>query len=234
MKKILVLLLFLTIGIGYFLRPTKFRFFLANYVYPDNYRCEDVDCGWMYLSTPFQKDSAKLYSCNTQSDQLISSKEQCDKCPNREMVKNACVLKCAKGLRRVATHCEEPCPTNTFQESEWIRGECYSCDTFQAVIVDTPEECQKCPAREYKEVWLEHLGDLFNVQRCILKNCAEQEIHTIGGECVPCNSHHKSISYTTKEECLKCPNRKYVPVQRSVESFHFDDRLAAYGECTEL
>ena len=226
MKKVLLLLL-LAVVTCYFFRPTKFRFFRANYVPSETYRGNDADCRWLYLSSSFQEDSAQLYSCDELSDELISTPEQCAKCPNREMVKNACLLKCAKSLKRVATHCTEPCPANNFQESEWTtNGNCYPCNTYLSII-SSEEECQKCPERSYQTVWIEH-GSLYEEKRCILRACPTEEIRTIAGECVPCQSVHNVISYTTEEECLKCPNRKYIA--KHLETFYADTTIA-HGQC---
>ncbi len=227
MKKFLILVLLAVIA-SYFFRPTRFRFFKANYVPSETYHCDDADCRWLYLSSSFQQNSAQWYSCDELSDELISTPEQCATCPNREMVKNACLLKCTKGLKRVATHCAEPCPIDSFQESEWAtEGNCYPCSTYQSIL-SSEEECQKCSERSYQTVWIEH-GYLYEEKRCILNVCPVGEIRTISGECVPCQSTHDAISYTTEEECLKCSNRKYVAKKQ--ETFYADTTIA-YGQCT--
>lgn len=138
---------------------------------------------------------AKFYACDTPMN-VLTTKEHCEKCPNRTYVDNLCILKTT-------------CPKNTFRRLGRTT-ECIDCD-FLGGLITFKEDCNACPNRRFKD------------GRCILKNCPKGTKRFGDFECSACDSSlykHGECSVSgggcmitepkTKQECMECPNHSWM------------------------
>ncbi len=125
---------------------------------------------------------------------LGTDEEECSKCANREYDGHMCFLK--------------KCPEGKFKHKD---GYCLRCgDPLDHE--SSKEECLLCSNREYSQ------------NRCSLKECPKESFKNETGTCIPCSgdifrettgggmTHFEAVrNYkSSKQECDKCPNRKYV------------------------
>ena len=135
----------------------------------------------------WQYNYTKCFPCNEKKGIAYTSKDECMRCPNRYFIgtyepSGTCAM-CPEGsvVNEDHTLCTNECNNGMFLNPE--TGDCESC-TATANFTSNQSECNKCP-----------LGTRF-----------WQYNYT---KCYPCNEK-KGIAYTSRDECLRCPNRYFI------------------------
>ncbi|MBO7483562.1 MAG: hypothetical protein J6T55_00340 [Alphaproteobacteria bacterium] len=188
-------------------------------------------CNALYPSTGgFRDNYVTCVSCSYESGVSNTSKDECDKCSNREMItdngKNYCALTTAacnalysttggfrnnngtcyscsdsSGILVSETACSQ-CATSSTPRFRDNYGNCYSCSYSFSAPSASKDECDKCSNREM-------VGN-----RCALTTAACNALYsTTGGfrnnndTCYSCSDSY-DIS-TSKDECDKCGALRY-------------------------
>jgi len=126
-------------------------------------------------------------SCDVYRD-VRTTKENCDKCPNREYKDGKCVLvSCDAGKIKTGAGCLS-CDDVWWRH--WSKGDEY---------YPTKDDCDKCPNRFWDEKYHE----------CRLIECPDGYFKE-GEGCSSCDQRRRRHAITTAEECAKCPNRTYI------------------------
>ncbi|MBR6412444.1 MAG: hypothetical protein IKS41_04720 [Alphaproteobacteria bacterium] len=169
-----------------------------------------------------KEEKLNRYNCDT-PENIMSTPKECARCSNREMIGDACLLKCPSGQNRVGYRCFAPCPDGGIHE--YHTEKCLSCDELQAVATNSAEECSRCANRVYKSVRFHGMWGIEKGDRCVLNTCPINTFQNSRGNCVPVcsptafqdrdgNCHACDelgpVKTPSEDECLKCPNRIYT------------------------
>ena len=88
-------------------------------------------------------------------------------------------------------------------------GDCISCNTTRALMLENPKDCDLCPNRTVNEVG--ELGGWIQTNYCRLKKCPpDKPFYEEKWNWSGCKSCEDKPTLITKEECDQCPNMRWV------------------------
>ena len=173
-----------------------------NRIAKKSYEPGYVECERKYFYCPEGTIKAKGWmvgaeeycaSCTSKSG-IETTKEECDKCSNRKMVKDKCILK--------------ECPEGEFLA---YGSMCMPCDHIGFFSSTRKEDCLKCPNRIMYKGKFEY---------CAPKECPEGTFRSLKfGSCESCSESsdsHVGLD-ATLEECNKCSERELVGTRCSLK-----------------
>ena len=173
-------------------------------------------CVWQCPSGYFRNANLNCTVCGDKNAK-DTSKDECDKCPNRKMVNGKCTKACEDNeIVQADGSCHKTCTTGFYATDDKA---CKACnDVMKYQTYDSSSCSDKCPDREM----MAYNGKTYCVWKCPSGYFRNENMN-----CTGCSDSKASSKLTYRRECAKCTsNRQFNPNDSSDTS---DDAL---GYCT--
>ncbi|KAL4466277.1 hypothetical protein ABPG73_005198 [Tetrahymena malaccensis] len=131
-----------------------------------------------------QSDCDQGYFYSSVDQKCISCDQNCKTCQNKStdyLVNGKCVPVCTVGF---------------FQDKDLI---CKQCDQNCTSCIQSSNNCQTCKS-----------PFILNNQQCVAKCNSDQYVDLTKNECVQCNSQCQTCTGPLNNQCLSCPQGKYL------------------------